>query len=1663
MTYRSGRLSFGPRLVGFVLVWAPPLVLLFFAGRALLQRLDAVLARAAPIAAAEASRALNREVRIGRLGRDFSVRSLLALARQRDALGTLPLAVYDLRVASGPSLATSEPLATAQTATLFVSLPRLLTGDLSTAVRRIVVASPYVLLVRGPQGQLNVEELARELVRRRRGPPGKPFRTTLVVRDGRLTVRDFAAQLPAPQRPAVNWLSGINGTADLTGTRAIGFVFRARALPGTRTAERLTGGLKASGSIARGSPPRAGSARALVSLNVTGALAPYWLDYLTNLRGLTVTAGRADTNLQISLARPDRPGQVVRPQYTGTLQVRGGRVTSDVLWVPLENIAATVRFDPAAARVAATASLLGGPVQASGTIWDLLAPDRQLAVSLQAPRVPLARAMQSLLSRSQRLPPGFTVNGVGALRASIQGTPRDPIITAHAVVSEITFRGIRAQNVTADLGYARGVLTATRVTARVAGGAAEGRAAVQLGSAFPGSLPRPAAADGLRVAFAASVANADLAQIRLPDATPKTLPVSGQANVEAVGKWVGGKLTAAANVIARRADVRGVRVSDARARILVTDNRVLVPDLVALTSAGSARIGGDVSPQGALNLKVNAVGLDIGRIGRVFGQPDLGGLASVRGAIRGTLRAPTFAAQVRVLGPRFRAYRADIASGSVTGTRARVVLGSDVVVRRFPGVVTMSGAISGLGAPRPRLSLTAQVRNVELAEVLQQGGLNLAKLPRVVGVVENATIRVAGTPASPRLSGDVALGDALVGDYAFDGGSLRFDVAGRAVTVARAELRAQGVGTLRASARLAASGQLSGAFAVSDLSLQFLAPLTRRYATIGGSVRIEGALGGTRTRPTLAVRVSSPEVSVAGTPLEDVNADIRLVADTATGNTRVTVPSAGFRQNGTQVRAADTVFESRSGRFATDLSLLTGDLEVLLNTVRRSGLADTPAGAGLVAALNRAPQPISGNFSIETLRVRGRLTQQGLVERDIRAGLRASEVQIGQVRADTLQVSGSLVGDVVRLDEFVVKNDATDTTIIARGQADLNGPIDLVLESSNASLALVNAFAPTQRLEGRVDLTVTAHGQTRTPTVTASLQGRDVSVQGVRLDLLRVPGVVLRPLPGSNGAAEIDISEILLLRGDQSVRVTGTLPFSYASFSLPPGQPIRLQAEAREQSLGLIGVFAPGWADQIRGGMFSARLDVAGTLTRPQLSGFLRVADGRFAPPRSATSNREVFNPIADLDLDLRFDGSVITVRQFEVALGGPNNQRGDFGRLVAGGTVSLAGLESAPRVTSDGLPGTRLARGGSLNLAVSFQDLRPVTEDLLRLGEAARGRVNGDLLVTGSLAEPRIATAGGRPLRISDAFFQTPTRQLVGGGPGRPLPVAVAFDVEAVIDRRAILASANTFRIEADGGFQVQGALTGPNLPTVAGGLRVLGGFFRLPTARFVVQRGGQISLSFRPPADPNIAVSNLVARATVYAPADVRPTLSVRASQGFVPSTTPSATGRSTRYRITAEINGSLLDPNGLDLNPTSDPPLEEAQILALLGSQQQIEQATQGNVQGALKGAFSGVLTNSLLPTLLSPLESGVSSLLGLEEFTLEYNPDAPLSVRFVKRLPDPFERYVISYTRSLGARLAPNEPEPYELRLFYELGTRLQVGASTDEQRETTFFLRGSLSY
>src|SRR5688500_16063213 len=88
-------LSLPQRLFCLGLVLTPPIVLGFQGAEAYIRQIDGVLAQSAPLVSAEASRSLQREIRIGRLESDLTAGGIVGLIRRRAQFGTVPVKAYD--------------------------------------------------------------------------------------------------------------------------------------------------------------------------------------------------------------------------------------------------------------------------------------------------------------------------------------------------------------------------------------------------------------------------------------------------------------------------------------------------------------------------------------------------------------------------------------------------------------------------------------------------------------------------------------------------------------------------------------------------------------------------------------------------------------------------------------------------------------------------------------------------------------------------------------------------------------------------------------------------------------------------------------------------------------------------------------------------------------------------------------------------------------------------------------------------------------------------------------------------------------------------------------------------------------------------------------------------------------------------------------------------------------------------------------------------------------------------------------------------------------------------------------------------------------------------------------------------------------------------------
>ena len=612
-------------------------------------------------------------------------------------------------------------------------------------------------------------------------------------------------------------------------------------------------------------------------------------------------------------------------------------------------------------------------------------------------------------------------------------------------------------------------------------------------------------------------------------------------------------------------------------------------------------------------------------------------------------------------------------------------------------------------------------------------------------------------------------------------------------------------------------------------------------------------------------------------------------------------------------------------------------------------------------------------------------------------------------------------------------------------------------------------------------------------------------------------------LTQTGGNTTLFVDDFLLSRGEAELRVEGSLPLALNADETVANRPINLRATIPQFSVAnllqdpltqipegdkfsvaapkkrggfLSGLFkkktpAEKKQDEAKnnlpqlGGTAEASLTLVGTLKNPLLNGNLRIVDGQFRLGRSEGQSRDAVSPISDLDADLVIDNSQITLQKLRAELGGVSGQSGGYGTVSVGGTVTLddlANLQSYLRPAPKGESAPALTLGGFLDLRAVFDDLRPQEENLFQLGEAASGKINGTVLVRGPLRAPALLAENNQAVRVSDALLHLSSQATENEPSKTAKPVNPSFNIPFVLDGTAVLTNPALFRFEAVGQGNIGGSLA---LPNVTADIITQGGYFNLPTARFRVQKSGIVRLRYNL-TDASVRAENITAKARVYTAANAAALSSYAAgngppgSQGLPPvSQTQTPGAASNAYNITLTLNGPLnvLEGSGgfqsgeqASLTFTSDPPLSSTEIVALLGTQQQVDQARNGNVEGAFRGIAQQALLSSYLPQYLSPFTQGLQNSLGLADLTLDYNPNGTAGVYAAKA----FNRFLLEYNQTVSTRNnnGSTQRQPYSVSFSYDLfrlrpsnliQPRVQVGTSTNEQHIQTYFLRGKVIF
>ncbi len=1086
-----------------------------------------------------------------------------------------------------------------------------------------------------------------------------------------------------------------------------------------------------------------------------------------------------------------------------------------------------------------------------------------------------------------------------------------------------------------------------------------------------------------------------------------------------------------------------------------------------------------------------------------------GGVLYIQGQVSGTPTNPSIHAEATVFEPRYQRYQLDALSAELT-TDLQDVHVTQMLASRGSAAISASGSLEGLEDLRKskqyadaRIAGRFDGAGIQLADVVEMLGRDVDSLD---GLAEIQGV-FGGTLADPIATGQVQIAHAMTTSLDISEGRIPFELSGLVISVDDAVFQVQGSELhAQASVDLRDEPALTASLSAADIYLEGIYQLQDMGLDVGGLVQMPVAwVVGPLDNLSGQARLVSDRIVIGGQPVEGLQAELALskqlvkllgmqcqLADGEVGavgeydiDTRQMYADAIL--TGTSVsrllnlaRPVAAAVNSEQDAERRESLLRTVDAMSLRLDGRLSGEihieggADNPVGRAQVqlhdAVFDRVPLP--------DVRTTATGDREGLYDIAMEATQGDALITAeGDLRYDgemNVLVVGSGM-DMARYDRWTPFRSAMGGelgfTVMAGGSTrkpQIMASVD-VLNPQLAGVSFDVLSAPIISIE---------EGTLAVDTLTLrrSYERQEASEPQETSDSQQT-------LAGGH--------QLSSSRTGEEMVIDGTLPFSWEPVGIVADQPMKLEARIEDTEVALFpvlmdefaqyearrdGVDASDiWTRLSLAGSVDSTLRMTGTPAKPELYGFLQVQDGSVAIGERTSMLKNI---ALDLELHGQEQGNSIFIKQadanwedLKLGLAGnatitqtaparmAENQydltltldadqqqlaRGLTAWEVGGKATLKGGGLHAPELTIEQVGG-KFGKGhftvdGTAQMAdFRFANLADNAMDITLVADRAEMALRG--LVEGVL-EGRVDVTGagdGTPAQIAGAYTLSHGRLGLpagGGGQGElhapgssyPKPrldVRLALGPDMQLVGPGIVAPIQPTARAA----HVQGTLQMPVIEGVVeaqrGRTQVSGGMATIKTMR------AQYRLARKPEAIRRDPVSlELTGNILGEAETAVRSAVVYGRDIGTV--------------MIDMKLSGNL--PDQLRVDVSSHPPLQEAQIYALLGSQP-FSYFTGEGAGGALElenivsEQFLGALAAGFRVAIFEPLEQELRRLLGLSEFSLHFAFNQPVELQLGKYL---LEDLLVTYHTTIGTG-----GDRYDLTVAYEVGRDWRVSYNTDE--------------
>jgi hypothetical protein len=1309
-----------------------------------------------------------------------------------------------------------------------------------------------------------------------------------------------------------------------------------------------------------------------------------------------------------------------------------------------------------------------------------------------------------------------------SLQVSLSGPLRAPDAKATGMLARVRYRDWEAQNIGIS-----GVYTPRHAAVDFAAQAADGRVAGRA-EFFPNG-----AQTRYRVVARARNVNLSRLPIRLgsgetargrggegargrttPDAqrlTPNTSPqLSGlvSADVIAQGRFDRPPTQGGAEVQVSGLKLDNWMAERARARLRAAGDLLYVEPLLVSDEKGFAVATGTADlRKRTLDLRVDADRIDLARLPLELGEAGnapienrkssienpIAGLVFLReGHVTGTFDEPHMSGTLRGYNIGSGQYVLDSAAAKFEADQRQVVI-REGEANRYPAAATFGGVIYRPLSPNPRLSLDGTFESLDLQEIALLAGSDLDAAGTAHGSFEvYGTLRLPRLADSPVIVDNPGLGDydldALQAVLSYDpveeGGTWHLD---RILARLPNTTEVPGKATFTGDASITNDRRFTLNARAENVDLSLLEPRLSDYITLSGiagaqATRVTGTLNkdGKIEKWAGDVLIEGRQLVLNNAQLGDLNADLKLAgreilsSNVTLGPVNPQVPDSKVLITSLRFNRDTQEIEAQGSAGGLSVHMVH---QALVSSPYLATHPDSVAAKWVEPIL----QPFEGNMDMPSIRVTG-TTQDptAQIRWQNRGDMVIQRQAVQQFAGDVTFTHKRIELESLRLTagEAVVKLEDKGTLVFGES---LTGSVQI----ANLPLTMLQNWFPTvpelAGLSGVADYVYIDAKDTlpSAPTLTVSANllnlkwhdARVLSNREFRIDHLFIPTAVI-----TEGSIKTDRVEITPLErqaagaappsgSSRRIYAQGSIGFTWEDFfgaDPPVDLEVRVGGRRPEdpgEDLAILTAFAPDAFAQLEGRL-KAEFTWKGTLHKPQLHGSLTMAQ----QPGERIRLARMTTALTGLDAAFTFTGDRLVVDRFTAMTQIPR-----------------------PPGKNENQP---ITLTGELPLEEGARDVKPlhlsaprmyISEDPLlglKTGRLVCDNLRVELDVDGTLFQPDIH--GTVSLQQTD--FRMPDT-MAAGVEGLILPVNPSFSrgIRFVVGNNVVVRSAQlTAQVHTPPGEPI--VLLGDlEHPTLNGVLSIERGILAFPTARFTIQRGGEIALRY-----PFITAG--IRPAPGRAPSEPETTLGVIVNLTATTSLTASSVnGVVKRYTITVDARGPLnsgeplriVDPNavggapseegGMQLVFRSDPPdlaLSPAglrqRITGLLGGQEAIQQlfGRSPDVGRILSEQLTDVLSASLLPELLERL--GIARALRFEELSVEYNRLDAFTLRASRQIFGPL---YLGYWRrfSNASGLGDTQRAVWELKLSYRIRDNLQFSWTTDDQRTNAYLLEGVFKF